>query len=110
MIESMSESQMEVMAEEASGLLLAMSNPKRLLIMCNLLDGELSVNQLAGRVNLNQSALSQHLGKLRALRLVATRRDAQNIFYRLASNEVTEVLSVLNKLYCQSDGTAALAC
>lgn len=110
MIESMSEEQMEVMAEEASGLLLAMSNPKRLLIMCNLLDGELSVNQLAGKVNLNQSALSQHLGKLRALKLVATRRDAQNIFYRLASNEVTEVLSVLNKLYCQSEGMEALAC
>lgn len=110
MIESMSEAQMETMAEEASGLLLAMSNPKRLLIMCNLLDGELSVNQLAGRVNLNQSALSQHLGKLRALKLVATRRDAQNIFYRLASNEVTEVLSVLNKLYCHSEGTSALAC
>lgn len=110
MVEAMSEAQMEIMAEEASGLLLAMSNPKRLLIMCNLLDGELSVNQLAGKVSLNQSALSQHLGKLRALKLVATRRDAQNIFYRLASNEVTEVLSVLNKLYCQSEGTSALAC
>jgi len=110
MIESMSQAEMELMAEEASSLLLAMSNPKRLLIMCNLLDGELSVNSLAKLVDLNQSALSQHLGKLRSLKLVATRRDAQNIFYRLASDKVTEVLSVLNKLYCQKDGMVALAC
>lgn len=106
----MTPEEMDLMAEEASSLLLAMSNPKRLLIMCNLLDGELSVNQLAELVNLNQSALSQHLSKLRALKLVATRRAAQNIFYRLASKEVTEVLSVLNKLYCQSTDGQKIAC
>ena len=70
----------EIMAEEASSLLLAMGNAKRLLILCNLLDGELSVNELAKLVTLNQAALSQHLAKLRALKLVATRREAQHIY------------------------------
>lgn len=99
----MTPEEMDIMAEEASGLLLAMSNPKRLLIMCNLLDGEMSVNQLSQKIQLNQSALSQHLGKLRALKLVSTRREAQQIFYSIASHEVTEVLSTLNRLYCSPD-------
>ncbi len=107
MIENMTADEMESMAEEASSLLLAMSNPKRLLIMCNLLDGELNVAQLGKLVNLNQSALSQQLGKLRALKLVSTRRDAQQIFYRLASPEVIEVLSTLNRLYCSDDSRNA---
>lgn len=100
----------EIMAEEASSLLLAMGNAKRLLILCNLLDGELNVNELAKLVTLNQAALSQHLAKLRALKLVATRREAQHIYYRLASNEVYQVLEVLNRLYCSSDGKVARAC
>lgn len=103
----MSAEEMEIMAQEASSLLLAMSNPKRLLIMCNLLDGELNVAQLGQLVELNQSALSQQLGKLRALKLVSTRREAQQIFYRLASPEVIEVLSTLNRLYCSEDKTHA---
>lgn len=100
----------EIMAEEASSLLLAMGNAKRLLILCNLLDGELNVNELAKLVTLNQAALSQHLAKLRALKLVATRREAQHIYYRLASNEVYQVLEVLNRLYCSADGKVARAC
>lgn len=100
----------EIMAEEASSLLLAMGNAKRLLILCNLLDGELNVNELAKLVTLNQAALSQHLAKLRALKLVATRREAQHIYYRLASNEVYQVLEVLNRLYCSVDGEMKRAC
>ena len=100
----------EIMAEEASSLLLAMGNAKRLLILCNLLDGELNVNELARLVTLNQAALSQHLAKLRALKLVATRREAQHIYYRLASNEVYQVLEVLNRLYCSVEGGQKRAC
>jgi ArsR family transcriptional regulator, virulence genes transcriptional regulator len=100
----------DIMAEEASSLLLAMGNPKRLLILCNLLDGELNVNELAKRVTLNQAALSQHLAKLRALKLVATRREAQHIYYRLASEEVYEVLAVLNRLYCSVENGQKRAC
>ncbi len=107
---NLSHEDMDVMADEASSLLLAMGNPKRLLILCNLLDGELNVNELAKRVTLNQAALSQHLAKLRALKLVATRREAQHIYYRLASNEVYEVLEVLNRLYCSVDDGKRRAC
>jgi DNA-binding transcriptional ArsR family regulator len=87
-------------ADEAAELLAAMSNPKRLLILCHLLDRELSVNELSELVALGQSPLSQHLSKLRALRLVATRRDGQMIYYRLASQGVAQVLATLHGIYC----------
>jgi DNA-binding transcriptional ArsR family regulator len=87
-------------ADEAAELLAAMSNPKRLLILCNLLDDELSVNEIAERVDLAQSPLSQHLSKLRAMKLVSTRRDGQMIFYRLASDSVAQVLTTLHGIYC----------
>ena len=87
-------------AEEAAQLLSAMANPKRLLILCNLLDRERSVTELSSIVELEQSPLSQHLAKLRALGLVRTRRDGQSIYYRLASQEVSEVLETLYRIYC----------
>jgi DNA-binding transcriptional ArsR family regulator len=64
-------------AEDAATLLAAMGNTKRLMILCHLLDGELSVGQIAHAVDLSQSALSQHLAKLRRLQIVSTRRDKQ---------------------------------
>jgi DNA-binding transcriptional ArsR family regulator len=87
-------------AAQAAGLLGSMAHPKRLLVLCNLHQGELSVGELAERVDLSQSALSQHLGKMRALTLVKTRRDGQTIYYSLASAEVAAVLSTLYELYC----------
>ena len=92
--------ELEPRADEAAELLAAMSNPKRLLILCHLLDEELSVNELSERVGLAQSPLSQHLSKLRALKLVATRRDGQMILYRLASDGVAKVLTTLHGIYC----------
>ncbi|MBN9309237.1 metalloregulator ArsR/SmtB family transcription factor [Devosia sp.] len=89
-------------AEEASQLLAAMANPKRLLILCNLLEGEMHVTELSERIELAQSPLSQHLSKLRAWGLVKTRRDGHQINYRLASNEVRELLQTLYDIYCQS--------
>jgi DNA-binding transcriptional ArsR family regulator len=91
---------MEQNADRASQLLSAMANPKRLLILCNLVGQELNVGQLADRVALGQSPLSQHLSKLRAWGLVKTRRDGQQINYALASDEVQQVLSTLYELYC----------
>ena len=91
---------MEQNADRASQLLSAMANPKRLLILCNLVGQELNVGQLADRVALGQSPLSQHLSKLRAWGLVKTRRDGQQINYALASDEVQRVLSTLYDLYC----------
>ncbi len=92
---------LEAKAEEASRLLTAMANAKRLIVLCNLLEGEKSVGQLAEIVGLSAAALSQHLGKMRALSLVNTRRDGQTIYYRLASKEVREVLETLYRLYCE---------
>lgn len=91
---------MEANADSASQLLTAMANPKRLLILCNLLDRELSVGELAERVELGQSPLSQHLSKLRAWGLVKTRRDGQVVNYTLASDEVRQVLTTLYTIYC----------
>ncbi len=88
------------MAKEASGLLDAMANEKRLMILCLLLDGEVAVNDLAERIGMNQSALSQQLAKLRALKLVDTRREAQQVYYRLASTKVERVLDTLYGIYC----------
>jgi DNA-binding transcriptional ArsR family regulator len=91
---------MEANADKASQLLTAMANPKRLLILCNLLESELNVGQLSERVELGQSPLSQHLSKLRAWGLVKTRRDGQQVNYSLASDEVREVLTTLYRIYC----------
>jgi DNA-binding transcriptional ArsR family regulator len=95
--------ELEPRAEEAAQLLAAMANPKRLLILCNLLEQERSVRELATIVGLEQSPLSQHLSKLRALGLVRTRRDGQTIFYRLSSEPVTRVLTTLYDIYCRTD-------
>lgn len=92
---------LEAKAEEASRLLAAMANPKRLMVLCNLIGGEKPVGELAAIVGLSSAALSQHLSKMRAQGLVTTRRDAQTIYYRLASTEVSEVLRTLYRLYCE---------
>jgi len=90
----------EESAEEASNLLTAMGNPRRLILLCNLLEGEKTVGHLAEIAGLAVSAASQHLGKMRALGLVRTRREGQQIWYRVASTEVEEVLATLYQLYC----------
>lgn len=90
-------------AEQVAGTLAAMANPKRLLVMCTLMNGERSVGDLAEIVDLTPAALSQHLGKMRALRLVTTRRDGQTIYYSLASAEVQAVLETLYRVYCAPD-------
>lgn len=94
-------------AEEAAQLLTAMANPKRLLILCNLLEAERNVGELSRIVGLEQSPLSQHLSKLRALGLVKTRRDGQAIYYRLASDPVRQVLTTLYEIYCTPEGEVA---
>jgi DNA-binding transcriptional ArsR family regulator len=91
---------LEAKAEEVAATLTAMANPKRLVVLCTLLEGEKSAGDLAALVELTPAALSQHLGKMRALRLVATRRDGQTIYYSLASAEVCAVLETLYSVYC----------
>ncbi|KWV53381.1 MULTISPECIES: metalloregulator ArsR/SmtB family transcription factor [Rhizobium] len=86
-------------ANIAAALLSAMANPKRLLILCNLVKGEIPVGALAQEVGLSQSALSQHLSKLRAQKLVKTRRDAQTIYYSSNSEPVLRILEALTDIY-----------
>lgn len=85
---------------EAAGLLKAMANEHRLLILCHLAEGELSVGQLNRRLDLSQSSLSQHLAVLRGQGLVETRRASQVIFYRLAGGPALNVMNVLYDAYC----------
>ncbi len=83
----------------AAALLSAMANPKRLLILTSLVKGEVPVGVLATQVGLSQSALSQHLSKLRAQKLVKTRRDAQTIYYSSNSEPVMKILTTLEEIY-----------
>lgn len=93
----------------AAGLLSAMANPKRLMILCSLVEGEVPVGVLASQVGLSQSALSQHLSKLRAQKLVKTRRDAQTIYYSSTSESVIKVLQTLEDIYCQPTAARSAA-
>ncbi len=88
-------------ADQAADFLSALANNKRLLILCKLLHNEMSVGSLAKAIDLSQSALSQHLAKLRALNLVSTRRDAQTIYYVVSSPHIELVLSTLGGLYLE---------
>ncbi|MNE89909.1 putative HTH-type transcriptional regulator YgaV [compost metagenome] len=76
-----------------------MANPKRLLILDSLVKEEMAVGALANKVGLSQSALSQHLSKLRAQNLVSTRRDAQTIYYSSSSDAVMRILGTLSDIY-----------
>jgi ArsR family transcriptional regulator, virulence genes transcriptional regulator len=88
-------------AGEAARLLTALANESRLMILCELIEGELPVGTLVQAVGLTQSALSQHLAKLRAAGIVATRRDAQTIYYRLSSDAAASVMRTLAGIYCR---------
>jgi len=92
--------EMHAHAGEAAGFLKALGNEQRLMILCSLLAGPLSVGQLNERVDLSQSALSQHLALLREAGLVETRRQAQSIVYSLPAGPVTQVMAVLQDIYC----------
>lgn len=94
-------------ADEAARLLSALGQTKRLMVLCRLVDREMSVGALAESVGLGQSALSQHLARLRDLGIVATRREAQTIYYRLASDNARKLIELLYAIYCappEADG------
>ena len=94
-------------AAEAVSVLKSIAHEGRLLVLCYLSEvGEMSVGELAERIGLSQSALSQHLAKLRAEGLVATRKQAQTVYYRIDQPKVLTLLSVLHDLYCPALGVA----
>ncbi|WP_233998397.1 MULTISPECIES: ArsR/SmtB family transcription factor [unclassified Pseudoalteromonas] len=88
-------------AEQAQALLKLLANKNRLMILCCLQQGELSVSQLNESVPLSQSALSQHLAVLRQEHIVSTRRESQTIYYRLCNDQVRAVLNTLYTLFCE---------
>ncbi len=87
-------------AARACALLKALANEVRLMLVCQLSEGEKSVGELQGYVKLSQSAVSQHLALLREHALVATRRDGQSVYYRLASSEAAAVIKTLHEQFC----------
>ena len=91
---------MQENAAEAADLLKLLANESRLQILCVLSHGELSVSELNARIDLSQSALSQHLKKLREDDLVATRRAAQTIYYSLRESRALRLIETLHEIYC----------
>ena len=87
-------------AGAAEALLKAMANEARLMILCELLDGERTVTELHEAVGLSMSAVSQHLARLREEDIVATRRESQTIYYSLASDAAERMLATLHDIFC----------
>jgi ArsR family transcriptional regulator, virulence genes transcriptional regulator len=88
-------------AQDAASLMKILANENRLMLLCTLIENELSVGELHQSIDLSQSALSQHLASLREAGLVATRREGQTIFYRLQGDKAMRVIEVLRDIYCR---------
>lgn len=95
---------MRVAAERARGLLKVLSNPDRLLLLCQLTTGEHCVSELENALGIQQPTLSQQLGVLRDEQLVQTRREGKQIYYSIASLEAQAVLQVLYEQFCGNKG------
>jgi len=87
-------------AVKAAAILKSMGNENRLIILCHLGMSEMSVTQLNQVIPLSQSSLSQHLAKLRKEKLVKTRRESQTIYYSIADDIVSKMISLLHDEYC----------
>ena len=99
--------ELQARALRASSLLKAMSNPVRLMVLCQLAESEKSVGELERAIDVSQSALSQHLALLRERGLVKCRRSAQTIFYTLDGPEAPALLAALYEVYCSKVRTKA---
>ena len=100
-LEQMTLAEMARHAEDAAQFLKMMANPHRLMVLCHLLDTEMSVSEINKHVPLSQSALSQHLAVLRNSGIVQTRREQQTIFYRLANPGVEAIIGQLYEQFCK---------
>ena len=92
------------MAAHACDLLKAMANEWRLMILCQLAEGEKTVSELQTLLGLSQSALSQHLAILRRERIVRSRKQAQSVSYSLSGEEATRVMQTLHEVFCSPRG------
>ena len=87
-------------SSHAADFLKCLANENRLMILCALMEGEMSVSELNEIIPLSQSALSQHLSSLREAELVETRRESQTIYYQLKGNHAIKVIEVLQSIFC----------
>ena len=92
--------QMSEAAARASALLKTLGHSGRLMILCNLAEGERAVGDLAAQLQMSQSSLSQHLARMRREGLVEARRESQTIYYTLRDGEVRNVIAALYEIYC----------
>lgn len=88
-------------AQQVAAILKQLANPYRLMILCCISNGEQTVSDLNAQIDLSQSALSQHLAKLRASNIVTTRRESQTIYYQIANQKIKYLLEVLQQQFCQ---------
>ncbi len=94
--------ELEAKAGQISGVLRALGNDARLLLLCRLAErGEATAGSLIGTAGLSQSALSQHLARMREEGIVAYRRDGQTLWYRIADARIEELIGTLHQLYCR---------
>lgn len=96
--------QISITAEQASKLMKAMANADRLLLLCQLSQGETSVGALESKLNLRQPSLSQQLTVLREAQLVNTRREGKNVFYSISSPAALAIIKVLHQEFGQNAG------
>ena len=92
---------MAVAAGMASELMKTLGHKDRLMVLCHLISGEKSVGELADLLDIPQSPLSQHLARMRKEQLVTTRREAQTIFYSIASEEAARIIALMHEIYCR---------
>lgn len=98
---------MQENAARASEMMKLLGHPHRLMILCELNQGEHSVTELCQKIGINQSPLSQHLARMRHEGVVRSRREAQTVYYSLAGPEVAAIISLLYELYCDPELTQA---
>lgn len=103
MVENIDLSALQASATKACKLLKALANPDRLLLLCQMTQGEICVKDLENILNIRQPTLSQQLTVLRAENLVSTRREGKQIFYSIASKEAMAVMAVLYEQFCKPD-------
>ncbi len=90
-------------AQQVAAILKQLSNPHRLMILCCITNGELTVGDLNEQIDLSQSALSQHLAKLREGNIVTTRRESQTIYYKISNPKIKYLLEVLQEQLCHNN-------
>ena len=97
----------EANALEVAGMLRALGNERRLMILCKLVEaGEMTVGALVDAVGLGQSALSQHLAKMRDENIVTFRRDSQTLWYRIKDPRIEQLMAELHRLFCRATPSA----